>query len=148
MQQARMHHAYCFGLNPGWKKMRFHLTLNKTCCPNPQPLPQQQVKQHQGTKIKKTMLSVPPSPPDRFSTQSLQYQNWNPNNYSILTVNELGPSVLESSAGISKFYALTDSEHKFNKTQIENWLPIGCNLESSWLGTRSHKTTSYTMFIR
>ena len=63
MQQARMHHAYCVGLNPGWKKMRFHLTLNKTCCPNPQPLPQQQVKQHQGTKIKKTMLSVPPSPP-------------------------------------------------------------------------------------
>ena len=54
-----------------------------------------------------------------------------PNMYSILTVNELGPPVLESSARISKFYAPTDSEHKFNKTEMENWLPIGYNLGSS-----------------
>ena len=25
IQYARMCHAYCFGLNPGWKKMRFQL---------------------------------------------------------------------------------------------------------------------------
>ena len=48
--------------------------------------------------------------------------------YSILTVNELGAPTLESSARISKFYALTDSEYKFDKTEIENWLPIGYNL--------------------
>ena len=40
-------------------------------------------------------------------------------NYSILTVNELEPSVLESSVRISKFYAPTDSEHKFNKMEIK-----------------------------
>ena len=48
-----------------------------------------------------------------------------------LTVNELGPPVLESSARISKFHASTDCEHKFNKTEIANWLLIGYNLGSS-----------------
>ena len=43
----------------------------------------------------------------------------------------LGPPVLESSAWISKFYAPTDPEHKFNKTKIENWPSIGHNLGSS-----------------
>ena len=38
IQQARVNHAYCVGLNPGWKKVRFQLALNKTFCPNPQPL--------------------------------------------------------------------------------------------------------------
>ena len=136
-----MNHAYCVGLNPGWKKMRFQLVLNKTFCTNPQPLTHRQVKQRQRTKINKTMLSAPSLSPHRFSTQSLQYQNWNANKYSILTVNELGPPVLESSARISKFYAPTDSEHKFNKTEIENWLPIGYNLGSSWLGTHSHSAS-------
>ena len=51
--------------------------------------------------------------------------------YSILTVNKLGPPVLESSARISKFYASTDSEHKFNETEIENWRPKVYNLGSS-----------------
>ena len=36
-------------------------------------------------------------------------------------------------ARISKFYASTDSEHKFNKTVIENDLPIEFNLGSSLL---------------
>ena len=109
MQQARMNHAYCVDLNPCWKKTRFQLALNETFCPNQQPLP----------------------PPHRFSTQSLQYENLNTNKYSTVTVNGLGPPVLESSARISKFYAPTDSEHKFNKTEIENWQPIGYNLGSS-----------------
>ena len=39
---------------------------------------------------------------------------------SIITINELGPPVLESLTRISKFYAPADSEHKFNKTEIEN----------------------------
>ena len=141
-----MNRAYCLDLNPGCKKVRFQLGLNKTFCPSPQPLTHRQVKQWQRTKINKTMLSAPSLPSHRFSTQSLQYQNWNANKYSILTASELGPPVLESSARISKFYAPTDSEHKFNKTEIENWLPIGYNLGSSWLGTRSHNR--YTMFIR
>ena len=84
-------------------------------------------------------------PPRQFSTQSSQYQNWKANKYSILTVNELGPPVLESLARISKFYVLTDSEHKCNKTEIENWIPIRYNLGSSWLGT--HRDNRYTMFI-
>ena len=29
---------------------------------------------------------------------------------------------------ILKLFARTDSEHKFNKIEIENWLPIGFNL--------------------
>ena len=84
------------------------------------------------------MFYVPFLPPDWFSTQSLQYQNLNANTYSVLTVNELGPPVLESSARDSKFYTLTDSEPKFNETEIENWLAIGYNLGSPLLGTRTH----------
>ena len=64
--------------------------------------------------------------------------------YYILTVIELGLSEWESSTSITKRYAPTDSEHKFNKTKIENWLPIVFNLRSSRLGTCSHN--HYTMF--
>ena len=131
-----MNHAYCVSLNPDWKKMQFQLALNKTFCLNPQPLTHRQLKERQRTKINKTMLSVSapsphPHPPHWLSTQSLQYQDWKANKHSILTVNELVPSVLESSTRISKFYAPTDSEHKLHKTEIENWLLIGCNLRSS-----------------
>ena len=45
---------------------------------------------------------------------------------------------------ISKFYNPTDSEHKLHKTRIENWVSIGFELESSWLGTYSHN--HYTIF--
>ena len=142
-----MNHAHCVSLNLGWKKMEFQLGLNKTFCPTAQPLTHWWLKQCQRAKINNTVLSWPsPSPSHSFSTQSSQYQNSKANKYSILTVNELGLPVLESSTRISKFYAPTDSEHKFNKTEIENWLPIGYNLGSSWLGTRSHNR--YTMFIR
>ena len=46
-------------------------------------------------------------------------------------ITELGPSVSKSSTGSQNFYAPTDSEHKFNKTEIENWLPIRFNPGSS-----------------
>ena len=141
-----MNHAYRVGLNPGWKKMLFQLALNKNSCPNPQLLTYRQLKQRQRTKINKTMLSAPSLPPHRFPTQSSQYQNWKSNKYSILTANELGPPVLESSVRIPRFYPPTDSERKFNKTEIENWLPTGYNLGLSWLGIGSHN--HYTMFIR
>ena len=39
-----MCHACCFGLNPGWKKIRFQLALNKTFCPTPQHLTHRQLK--------------------------------------------------------------------------------------------------------
>ena len=51
------------------------------------------------------------------------------NKYSSLT--GVGPPALESSVGVSKFYAPTDFKHKFNKTKIENSLPIRYNLGSS-----------------
>ena len=38
IQQAKMNHANCVGLNPSWKKIRFQLALNKTFCPSPQLL--------------------------------------------------------------------------------------------------------------
>ena len=63
----------------------------------------------------------------KFTISEFQKQN----KYSILTVIELGPPVSESSTRISKFDGSIDSEHKFNKTKIENWLPIGFNLGSS-----------------
>ena len=90
------------------------------------------------------MLSALSLPLYQFSMESLQYQNWNANKYFILTVNGLAEPVLEPSARASKFYASTDSEHKFNTTEIENWLPIGNNLGLSWLENRRH--IRYTMF--
>ena len=36
---------------------------------------------------------------------------------------------------ISEFYVPIDSEHKLNKTGIENWLLVGFRLRSSQLGT-------------
>ena len=124
--------------------MRLQLALNKTFCPNPQPLTYLQVKQHQRTKISKTMLSA--RLPTLSSVFHTKFTISELKSYSILTVNKLGPPVLESSARISKFYASTDSEHKFNKTKSQNWLLIGYNLGSSWLGTGSHNR--YIMFIR
>ena len=48
----------------------------------------------------------------------------------------MGPLVSEFSNKISKFYVPTDSEYKFYKARIENWLPIGFELESLWLAIR------------
>ena len=48
--------------------------------------------------------------------------------YSILTVIELGPPVSESSTGSQNYMPSTYPEHKFHKTGIENWLPIGFNI--------------------
>ena len=76
-------------------------------------------------------LLAPPLPPHQISTQNSHYQNSKASKYFILTVNELGPPVLEPSAGISKYYAPTDSEYKFNKTETENWLLIEYNLGQS-----------------
>ena len=72
------------------------------------------------------------SSPSWFSTKSSQYQIWKSNTYSILTVIKPGPQVLESSPRVSKIHDPTDSEHKFQKTRIENWLSIGFELGIPW----------------
>ena len=63
-----------------------------------------------------------------FSTQSSQYQIWKANTYSVITHGT-------NRTWTTKFYDPTDSEHKFHKTRIENWLSIGFELESPWLET-------------
>ena len=108
----------------GWKKIRFQMALNKTFCTIQPPLIHRRFKHRQRTKTKQCFLP----PLHRFPTQSSQYQYWKASKYSILTVVELRPSVSESSTGSQTFYTPTDSEHKFHKTGIENWLPIGFNL--------------------
>ena len=70
--------------------------------------------------------------PNRFSTQTLQYQNLKSNKYYILI--KLGPSVSESSTKISYFYAISDSEQKFHETGVENWLSIGFGLGFPLIG--------------
>ena len=64
------------------------------------------------------MLSA--SPPSDFHTKFPISELKSKHKYFILTVIELRPPVSESSNRILKFYAPTDSEHKFNKTRIEN----------------------------
>ena len=46
-------------------------------------------------------------------------------------VIELGLPVSEPSTGSQNFPPPTDSEHKFHKMGIKNWLLIGFNLGSS-----------------
>ena len=62
---------------------------------------------------------------------------------SQLTVIELGRPVSVSSTKILKFHDPTDSEHKFYKKRIENWLSIGFKLGITWQRTYSHN--HYTM---
>ena len=64
------------------------------------------------------------------------------NKDSIQTAIELGLPVLESSTKISKFYAPTDSKHKFHKARIENWPPIEFKLGVPWLRILRHNHQS------
>ena len=111
-----MCYAYCFGLNPSWKNKTFP---NKTFCPNWQSLTQWQLKHCQRTKINKTELSASPSLifPTKFTISELK-------STYVFHSNGNWPrhAVSESSARISKCDAPNDSEHRFNKTKIENWL--------------------------
>ena len=106
--------------------MQIQLGLYKTFCPTPPPLTHKQLKHSQKTKINQIMLSASPS--SFFMLSS--HVNGNANKHSIQTINEFGPPVLESSTKISKFHAPTDSEPKFHKERIENWLPIEFELGS------------------
>ena len=66
------------------------------------------------------------------------YQNWNENKHFIWMAIKLRPAVPEFSFIISKFHALTDSEHKFHKARIENGLPIEVELGFPWLRIDGH----------
>ena len=43
-------------------------------------------------------------------------------------ITEVRLQVSESSTGSQYYMSFTDSEHKFHKIGIKNWLPIGFNL--------------------
>ena len=94
--------------------------------PNPQT-----IKTPQKTKIN---IKLSASPSSVFHTKCT-YQNWNSIKHSIWTIIKVGLPVQESSTKISKFHAPNDSENKFSKAIIENWLSIGVELGSPWLGT-------------
>ena len=106
--------------------MQFQVALNKTFCPTPPPLIHRRLKHCKKQKLTKQCFAFP----HRFSTQSLQYQNWKANKYSFLKVIELRPPVSKSSAGSQNFMLPTDFDHKYHKTGIKNWLPIGFNFFS------------------
>ena len=122
-------HSYPLLLPKHKKKDVIQLTLNMTCCLTPRPLTHKQPKHPERTRINKIRLVAFPN---WFFTQTLQYQNLKSNKYYILI--KLGPSVSEFSTNISYFYAPTDSEQKFHKTGVKNWLPIGFELGLPLIG--------------
>ena len=95
-------------------------------CPTPPPLFHRRFKHHQRTKINKAMLST-----SRSSVFAAKFTISVLKSKYILHPN--GNWTRTASVGalnwVSKFYAPTDSEHKFHKTETENWLPIGFSLE-------------------
>ena len=59
-------------------------------------------------------------------------------------VIKLEPPAFDSLTRILKFYDTSDSEHKFYKIRIKNWLSIDFELQSTWLWT--YHQNHYTMF--
>ena len=105
--------------------MRFQLAQNKTL-PYPTTTHRLTIKAPQmNKKINKTALSVAPSSvlDTKFTISALKSKGvFHPK------VIKLRPPVPESSTGSQNFLLPTDSEQKFPKTGIENWLPIGFSL--------------------
>ena len=98
----------------------------KELCPISLPLIHQWFKHRQRTKTNKAMLSTSPSLVFDTKFTILLLKNKyifcaNRNITRITTVEVLN--------WVSKIYASTDSKHIFHKKGIENWLPIGFNLE-------------------
>ena len=58
--------------------------------------------------------------------------------YQKYAIIKLTPPRAESSTKVSKFHPPTDSEPKFHKARIENWLPSELKLGLPWLGNRCH----------
>ena len=105
------------------KMIKFQLALNKTYSHTPPSLIHQRFKHSQRTKINKTMLSASSGFHAKFTISvSKSTQVFHPN----------GNWTQTTSVGVlnwaSIVYATFDSEHKFQKMGIENWLPTGFNL--------------------
>ena len=105
--------------------MRFQLTLNNTYAP---PHHHSSINDSSTAKEQKLRKQCFLPSPHWFWPQSSQYQYWKANMHSILTVIKLRLPVSESSTGSQNFMPSTNSEHKFHKTGIKNWLCIGFNL--------------------
>ena len=115
---------------PAGKRCNFSWPVIRLSAASPPPLIHQRLKHRQRTEINRKMLSVSPSMVlHKDHNIRIEKQRW------LLTVIELGPTLSESSTGSQNFMPLADPEHKFHKTGIENWLPIGFSLRSSWLRT-------------
>ena len=101
---------------------------------------------HQLLKImaKKAWLVVSSNIQERFNWEKSR-RNKNENNDICLPFYRFFPTKFTVSDLKSKYifypnigsqsFMTNDSEHKFHKTRIENWLSIGFELESPWLGT-------------
>ena len=116
--------------------MRFQPALNKPFAPPHHPSSND--NSSTANKRKSTQQCFLPS------TQRSQYQYRKANTYSILTINKLGPPVSESSIGSQKFMPPYDSERKFHKTGIKNWLLIELNL--ALITTTLYSTTNGKSF--
>ena len=122
-------HSYPLLLPKQKKGDAIQLTLNMTFCPTPQP----SATNNQSTPKEQRLTKSGLLPfPNCFFTQTLQYQNLKSNKYYILI--KLGLPVSEFSTKISYFYAPSNSEQKFHKTGVENWLPIGFGLRLPLIG--------------
>ena len=72
------------------------------------------------------MFSASPSSASSHKVHNIRFEK-QARILSYLTVIELGPPVSESTTRISKLYDPTDSEYKFHKTRIKNWVTIVLN---------------------
>ena len=121
-----------------WKKIRFQLALNKTFCPIPPPLTHQRFCQR--TKINKILLSATSVFHTKFTISVLKSTKvFHPNGNWTRTARVLN--------WVSTFCAITDSQHKFHKTGIENWLTIGFNLALITTTLRSTTNRRALMWI-
>ena len=107
----------------GWKKIQFQLTINKTDSLTPLPLSLGRFKLRQRTKINKPVLSASSVFQAKFTISVLKSREvFHPNSNWTWTAS------VRVHDWVSTVYATNDSEHKFQKMRIENWLPIGFNL--------------------
>ena len=109
-----MCHAYCLGQNTRPKFPRFQLAQNKTFCPTQHP----SITDNSGTVASLSLIFH-----KKFTVSVLKNkQVFHPNSKGTRSAS------VRVFNWVSKFYAPTEYEHKFHKTGIEVWLPIGFNL--------------------
>ena len=94
--------------------------------------------------IIKIILSTSPSSAFSHKVHNIRFEKQTCILSQLMIPIELGPPVSKSSTKISKFYDSTDSENKFHKTRIKNWLSIDFEMGSPWL--RTYSFNHYTIF--